>query len=190
MRMRAIALALGLGLMATTAMPARAEREHQPFTVNGTILRIVPAATVEQARTALDGQLGAEGGASHDDGQGATRRYAALRTNDISGEDQILWVDLSWLKESDFGRFIDLQEPEAVQIELVEQPDGSFLATQYWELVKGSQVNNTDWGVEEGYNSRDDSINARVDNGPDDDEARAQGDRFDVQGRRIDDDGD
>lgn len=188
MRMGAMALALGLGLMTVTATPARAEREHQPFTANGTVLRIVPAATVGEARNTLDGQLGAEGGPARDDGQGAARRYAAFRTNDISGEYQIIWVDLSWLKDSDFGRFIDLEEPEAVQIELVEQPDGSFLATQYWELVKGSQVNNTDWGVSEGYNSRDDSINARVDNGPDDDEARAQGDTFDVQGRRIDDD--
>ena len=55
-------------------------------------------------------------------------------------------------------------------------------------MPKGSKVNNTDWGVQEGYTTRNDSINARVDNGPDDDEARNQGDRFDNKGRRNKDD--
>ena len=40
----------------------------------------------------------------------------------------------------------------------------------------------------EGYTTRNDSINARVDSGPDDDEARNQGDRFDNKGRRNKDD--
>ena len=79
---------------------------------------------------------------------------------------------------------------EAIQVELLEQSDGSFLAIRYWELVKGSKVNNTDWGVDEANTTRDDSIEARVDNVPDDDEARRQGDRFDEKGREVDHDDD
>ena len=186
MRGSMLAVALCLGLLMGTVGPAFAQDDrHQPFTVNGTVLRIVAAENVDEARSIVGDDLSTPVVRSLDDGRGNARRYAAFRTNDITGEYQIIWVDLSWLKDSDFGDFIDLANREAVQIELLEQPEGSFLATQYWELVKGSQVNNTDWGVEEGYNSRDDSINARVDNGPDDDEARNRGNKFDTQGRRV-----
>ncbi len=188
MQRKLLAAVLSVGLTMSTTGAVSAREEHQSFTANGTVLRIVPAASLQEAMNAVNGQFGTEVRMSTDDGRGADTRYAAFRTNDITGEHQIIWIDLSWLKDSDFGSFVDLADREAIQIELLEQPEGSFLGIQYWELSKGSQVNNTDWGIEEGYNSRDDSINARVDNGPDDDEARNQGDKFDTQGRRTKED--
>ena len=115
-------------------------------------------------------------------------RAAAFITADFAGQTQIIQMALSKLRDLSGGRRANLKDDEAVQIMLVEQPDGTFLAIQYEELAKGSMVNNTAWGVQEAYTTRDDSINARVDNGPDDDEARNQGDHFDVKGRRVDDD--
>jgi len=109
-------------------------------------------------------------------------------TADIIGQEKIVWVDVSQLRDLDGGRVTNLEDFEAVQIILLERSDGTFQAIEYRELAKGSMVNNTDWGVSEGYTTRDDSINARVDNGPDDDEVRAQGDTYDVQGRRVEED--
>ena len=154
MRPITIAVLLGLWLSLCAANTAVAQKEHQPFTVNGTLLKI-------------DGW------------------NAELVTADITGETKIVWVDLSQLRDLDGGGVANLTSFEAVQIVLREQADGAFLAIEYRELAKGSMVNNTDWGVQEAYTTRDDSINARVDNGPDDDEARNQGDTFDVKGRRV-----
>ena len=118
------------------------------------------------------------------------KRYAAFRTSDITGEGQTIWLDLAWLNDTEDRGFIDLVDGEAIQAELLEQSDGSFRAIDYWELPKGSKVNNTDWGIDEASTTRDDSIDARVDNVPDDDEARRQGDRFDEKGREVDHDDD
>ncbi len=159
MRRTLLALTLGIAVTAGTVVPAAAQQEHRPFTVNGTFLQI-------------EGTL------------------AELVTADITGQEKIVWVDVSQLRDLDSGRIANLKDFEAVQIMLLEQPDSTFLAIEYRELAKGSMVNNTDWGVSEAYTTRDDSINARVDNGPDDDEARAQGNTFDVKGRRVEEDDD
>lgn len=188
MRCSLLAAVMALGLVIGTTAPALAEREHQPFDANGTVLRIVAAPTVQGAMRAVDGQFGAVIDKSAHGGAGPVKQYAAFRTSAISGESQIIWLDLSWLKGSDRGDVVDLEDGEAIQVELLEQPDGSFLAIRYWALRKGSKLNNTDWGVQEANTTRDDSIEARVDNVPDDDEARAQGDRFDEKGRRVEDD--
>jgi hypothetical protein len=188
MRHRLLAAAMSLGLMLGTTVPALAEREHQPFDANGTVLRIVAAPTLQETMRAIDGQFGAAADKSAEMQAGPVKQYAAFRTSAISGGSQIIWLDLSWLKDSDRGDIVDFEGNEAIQVELLEQPDGSFLAIRYWALRKGSKLNNTDWGVQEANNTRNDSTEARVDNVPDDDEARAQGDRFDEKGRRVEDD--
>ena len=190
MRHILVALALIAGSMMGAAAPAHAESEHQPFTANGTVLRIVAAPTVDEAMDIVGDQFGAVEARADDSGTGVVNRYAAFRTSDIAGEAQIIWLDLSWLNDTEDRGFIDLVDGEAIQVELLEQSDGSFLAIHYWELAKGSKVNNTDWGIDEANTTRDDSIEARVDNVPDDDEARRQGDRFDEKGREVDHDDD
>ena len=190
-----LALTLCMGLTMGTVRGVAAQEvpefetlrgdQGQPFTINGTALRIIEAPSVEAAKAAPSDDFDTMPERSTDAGMGANTRYALLVTADITGEPQIIWLDLSWLKDSDFGDYIDLENGEAIQVEVIEQPRGSFLAIQYWELVKGSTVNNTDWGISESYTTRDDSINARVDNGPDDDEARRQGNKFDEKGRRV-----
>lgn len=190
MRHMLLALALIAGSMVGAAAPAHAESEHQPFTANGTVLRIVNAATLPEAMDAVDDQFGVAEATATDAGTDGVQQYAAFRTSDIAGESQIVWLDLSWLHDADGGDFVNLVDGEAIQVELLEQSDGSFLAIRYWELAKGSKVNNTDWGIHEASTTRDDSIEARVDNVPDDDEARRQGDRFDEKGREVDHDDD
>jgi hypothetical protein len=164
--------------------------EHQPFDATGTVLRIVSAPSVGEAMEMVDGEFGNRLEAPLAQSDHSLKQYAAFRTPAITGYDKIIWLDMSWLKDSDKGPLVDLVNGEAIQVELLEQADGSFLAVRYWALVKGSKQNNTDWGVQESNTTRDDSIEARVDNVPDDDEARAQGDRFDDKGRRVDHDDD
>ena len=103
-----LALALVGGLMMGAAMPAQAESEHQPFTANGTVLRIVAAPTLHEAMDAVDDQFGAVKADVDDSGTGAVNRYAAFRTSDISGEAQIVWLDLSWLNDADHGDFVNV----------------------------------------------------------------------------------
>lgn len=130
------------------------------------------------------------------------RPYGLFLTSDMTGEPTYIVLDLSWLRDEDNQQFVDLMvfDPdgsaernvpgthESAQLLLHPQRDGTYLAREYRELAKGSQVNNTDWGIHEPTTTRDDSIDARVHNVPDDDEALNQGDRFDHKGRRVDDD--
>jgi hypothetical protein len=94
-------------------------------------------------------------------------------TSDINGQPTTVVLDLSWLKQEGMD-YVNLDPPVAAEVLLDPQPNDTYLAVQYGALAVGSDVNNTDWGVHEEYTTRDDSINARVNNGPDDDEARAQ----------------
>jgi hypothetical protein len=128
--------------------------------------------------------------------------YGLFLTDLMDGRSSLIVLDMSWLREEDNLGFVDLMlfetgpsavrgvpgTHESVQLLLQPQQDGTYLARQYEKLPKGSMVNNTDWGISESFTTRNDSINARVDNGPDDDEARRQGDRFDDKGRRVNDD--
>jgi hypothetical protein len=130
------------------------------------------------------------------------RPYGLFLTYAMDGRAAFIVLDMSWLEEEDNLGFVDLMlfetgpaavrgvpgTHESVQLLLQPQQDGTYLARQYEKLPKGSKVNNTDWGVSESYTVRNDSINARVDNGPDDDEARRQGTTFDDKGRRVDPD--
>lgn len=68
---------------------------------------------------------------------------------------------------------------------LLPQADGTFLAREYRERAKGGTVNNTNWSINEASTTRDDSIHARVDNVPGDDDALNQGDCFDNKDRRV-----
>jgi hypothetical protein len=128
--------------------------------------------------------------------------YGLFLTYSVDGREAFIVLDLAWLQEEDNLGFVDLMlfdtggtpvrnvpgTHESVQLSLQPLEDGTYRARQYEKLPKGSKVNNTDWGIQEGYTTRNDSINARVDNGPDDDEARNQGDYFDNKGRRVSDD--
>lgn len=132
--------------------------------------------------------------------------YGLFLTYDMDGRAALIVLDLSWLRSEDDLGFVNLMlyEPhsgpgasavrntpglhESIQLLLHPQEDGTFLAREYRELAKGSEVNNTDWGLHEAYTTRDDSIDARVHNVPDDDEAMNQGDRFDQKGRRVKED--
>ena len=176
----AMALATGLTFGSLGTATAQAIMPLQPaapevITVNGTVLRIVDAQSLQAARDEIRGQLGpldemqpVEPGAG---------QYAAFLTSDITGQPTLVWLDLSWLHDHNIEGYANLEENESVQVRLQTQPGGGFLAREYAELAKGSMVNNTDWGVQEEYTTRDDSINARTKNGPDDDEARAQYER-------------
>jgi hypothetical protein len=126
------------------------------------------------------------------------RPYGLFLTYAMDGRAALIVLDMSWLREEWNLGFVNLMLSEtgasgvrsipgwheSVQLLLQPQEDGTYLARQYEKLPKGSMVNNTDWGISEAFTTRNDSINARVDNGPDDDEARRQGDRFDDKGRR------
>lgn len=176
----AVALATGLtfgslGMAAAqVGMPPR-QVAPEIFTVNGTVLRIVDAQNLGAARDEIRGQLGPLDEMQM--GQAGANQYAAFLTSDVTGQPTLVWLDLSWLHDHNVEGYANLEENESVQVRLQAQPEGSFLAREYAELAKGSMVNNTDWGVQEEYTTRDDSINARTQNGPDDDEARAQYER-------------
>lgn len=128
--------------------------------------------------------------------------YGLFLTYAMDGRAALIVLDLAWLQEEDNLGFVDLMlfdtggspvrnvpgTHESVQLSLQPLEDGTYRARQYQKLPKGSKVNNTDWGISEPFTTRNDSINARVDNGPDDDEARRQGDTFDDKGRRVEDD--
>ncbi|MGE3270076.1 MAG: hypothetical protein AB7P40_15095 [Chloroflexota bacterium] len=99
---------------------------------------------------------------------------AEFRTSDLSGQPETITLDLSWLTDEDRDyAYFGERTPIAALLQPLD--DGTYRAVQFEQLSQGSMVNNTDWGVQEEYTTRDDSINARTDNGPDDDEARAQG---------------
>ena len=160
---------------------------EQRIDVNGSLLTITHVENAEQAGAVFfQGQRERFQRAGTDP---MGRPYGLFLTSDMNGQPAFIVLDLSWLAEEDEAGFVNLAvaEPgtdqglgstgthESIQVQLQPQPDGTYLARAYWELAKGSKVNNTDWGVREEYTTRDDSINARTDNGPDDDEARAQG---------------
>lgn len=99
---------------------------------------------------------------------------AEFRTSGLTGEPTIITLDLSTIAEAGLG-YADIAPHTAIAALVEPLGDGTYRMIQYQGLAKGSQVNSTDWGVEEEYTTRDGSINARTNNGPDDDEARAQG---------------
>lgn len=185
MRAKLLSLALGLGLTASSLSPGTAfaqtsqfgrspcpgstlknPADPNNFTVNGTVLRIVSAPTLQQARNLVGGQLatparelvGGQVGANEDREKSATGRacYATFLTADLTGQVQVIFLDLSWLSDEEFFDFVNLEQNESVQIGLIELVDGSFRAGEYWELAKGSKVNNTDWGILEVWTTRDD----------------------------------
>ncbi len=182
----------GLGLSAVSGVSAEVVQPvtssaAPSFTVNGTVLRIVDAPNLQAARDRIGSQIGPNTDAQFAQAQQTLTegtRYAGFLTGDLHGEPSIIYLDLSQLRDADIDEFVNLRTDESVQILIRAQPEGSFLAIEYRELAKGSKVNNTDWGNLEANTTRDDSIEARVDNVPDDDEARAQGDKYDNKGRR------
>lgn len=172
--------------------------ENLLIDANGTVLALTYAPDLRRAVESFNGQFGGTTGRFNgafqkglqDGPRPGTVPYGAFLTSDINGQPSIVFVDFNFLRgtEQDIGFFTNIEEQESVQFQMTLQPEGSFLARGYGEMAKGSMVNNTDWGISEGYTTRDGSINARVDNGPDDDEAHRQGNKFDESGRRVDTD--
>lgn len=198
----AVGLAVGVtlgGHDAGTVRPAAAQglevvtptdvRPEQRIDVNGSLIDITYVEDARQAGAVFfqdERQRFQRAGTDP-----AGRPYGLFLTSDMTGQPALIVLDLSWLAEEDEQGYVNLHVSESgtggqrrnagthasIRIRLQPQADGTYLAREYWELAKGSKVNNTDWGVQEAYTTRDDSINARTDNGPDDDEARAQYER-------------
>jgi hypothetical protein len=175
-------------------------RPEQRIDVNGSLISITHAEDARQADAVF---FRAERDRYQRAGADPMwRPYGLFPTADMNGRSSFIVLDLSWLREEDNTEYVNLMlhqtgttavtnvagTHESIQILLRPQQDGTYMAREYRELSKGSMVNNRDWGINASYTTRDDSINARVDNVPDDDEALNQGDRFDIKGRRVDDD--
>jgi hypothetical protein len=70
----------------------------------------------------------------------------------------------------------------SVQLLITPLDDGTYLPREYRNLPAGSMVNNTDWGISEAFTTRNDSIDAHVNNGPDDDEPASRGTSMTTRG--------
>lgn len=155
---------------AQTTVGTVRQQANDRFQVHGKILEVTHAGNGQEARAILfDNQTHLVRAATDPNG----RPYASFLTSDINGQPTTVVLDLSWLKQEGMD-FVDLDPPVAAEVLLDPRPNDTYLAVQYGALATGSDVNNTDWGIQERWTTRDDSINARTDNGPDDDEARAQ----------------
>jgi hypothetical protein len=210
LRVGALTLAVSLGF--GVPVPSSAQdlevirpvdvRPEQRIDVNGSLISVTYVADAQQADAVF---FRGERERYHRDGSDPMGRpYGLFLTADMDGRSSYIVLDLSWLKDEDNQQYVNLLhfEPnasavrgirgthESVQLLLQPLEDGTYRAIEYREIAKGSEVNNTDWGINEAYTTRDDSIDARVDNVPDDDEALNQGDRFDNKGRRVEDDDD
>ncbi|MGE3269474.1 MAG: hypothetical protein AB7P40_12055 [Chloroflexota bacterium] len=181
---------LSAGGVAAQEYPVIRPTDVQPeqrIDVRGTMLAITYVENAEQANAVFFQGERDRFHRAADDPMG--RPYGLLMTSHVTSEPALIVLDLSWISDAEMHNFVDLAvfghpsdltvesipDQETVRMQLQPQQDGTYLARAFWELSAGSMVNNTDWGVREQYTTRDDSINARVDNGPDDDEARAQG---------------
>jgi hypothetical protein len=204
----ALALAISIGTVAPRAEAAEDINVIRPgdtrpevrIDVVGSVVKITHVENAQQADAVFF--QGEKNRYQRDANDPQAKPYGLFLTYSVDGRQAFIVLDLSWLQEEDNLGFVDLMlfdtggapvrnvpgTHESVQLSLQPLTDGTFRARQYEKLPKGSKVNNTDWGIQEGYTTRNDSINARVDNGPDDDEARNQGDRFDNKGRRVSDD--
>ncbi len=165
---------------------------QETFGINGTMLEITYTENAQQAEAIFFGSESERANQRQRFERAATdpngRPFGKFLTNDPTGQPVFIILDLSWLREAEDGGFVDLevsapnaagqgdQEHESVALDVRQQPNGTFLAIQYGGDAgpKGSMVNNTDFGIQERWTTIDDSIAARTDNGPDDDEARAQ----------------
>jgi hypothetical protein len=210
LRVGALTFAVSLGFGAPVSTSAQElvvtrpvdVRPEQRIDVNGSLISVTYVENAEQADAVFFRGERERYQRAGSDPMG--RPYGLFLTADMIGRSSYIVLDLSWLKEEDNQRYVNLMhfEPntsavrnvpgthESVQLLLQPLEDGTYRAREYREIAKGSEVNNTDWGINEAYTTRDDSIDARVDNVPDDDEALNQGDRFDNKGRRVEDDDD
>jgi hypothetical protein len=175
-------LIAGIGLVLSTAGTAAAQAapgQGEPFTVNGTLERIVYAASPADAQQAFRTGDTSRLRAATDP---QAKPYGFFLQSGATGEQTYLVVDLSWLARQDAsGTVPDLKvspqlggQTEAISVSVRQQSDGTYLAIQYEDLAKGSMVENTNYGIREEWSTRNDSLNARVGNVPEDDEALAK----------------
>ncbi len=94
---------------------------------------------------------------------------ATIVTSDVIGRPQAITVDVSQIKNVDFTT------GTSIQLTIYSRENDTFLAR---EVVREyPYVNGADFGVREEFTVRQDSIQARVGNVPEDDEALAQQER-------------
>lgn len=188
-----LALCLGLatgGIASAQDYPVVRPTDVQPeqrIDINGTMLQITQVENADQASAVFFQGERDRFERAADDPQ--AHPYGLFLTEDMNSQMSYVVLDLAWLTDEGGRGYVGLEtfhtptdltvegipSTETARIQMQPQQDGTYLARAYEELAKGSMVNNTDWGVREQYTTRDDSINARTDNGPDDDESRAQG---------------
>ena len=93
-------------------------------------------------------------------------RLATIVTTDVIGKPQAITVDVSQIKNVDFT------PGTSIQLTIYSRENDTFLAR---EVVREyPYVNGAEFGVREEFTTRQDSIQARVGNVPEDDEALAQ----------------
>ncbi len=91
---------------------------------------------------------------------------ATIVTTDVIGKPQAITVDVSQVKDVDFTA------NTSIQLTIYSRENDTFLAR---EVVREyPYVNGADFGVREEFTTRQDSIQARVGNVPEDDEALAK----------------
>ena len=91
---------------------------------------------------------------------------ATIVTTDVIGRPQAITVDVSQIRDVDFTA------GTSIQLTIYSRENDTFLAR---EVVREyPYVNGADFGVEEWMNTRQDSIQARVGNVPEDDESLAK----------------
>ena len=107
---------------------------------------------------------------------------ATIVTSDVIGSSQAIMVDVSQVKGVDFTR------GTSIHLTIYSRENDTFLSR---EVVREyPYVNGADFGVREEFQTRQDSIQARVGNVPEDDEALAQQHRERNLREREDDDDD
>jgi hypothetical protein len=91
---------------------------------------------------------------------------ATIVTSDVIGKPQAITVDVSQVQDVDFTA------GTSIQLRIFSRQNDTFLAR---EVVREyPYVNGADFGVREEFTTRQDSIQARVGNVPEDDEALAK----------------
>ena len=105
-----------------------------------------------------------------------------LLTSDISGQSMPITVNVSYLKN------LQVKPGDPISLTIISRPSDTYVALGV--QGEGNFVNGQDFGVQEQFNTIKGSIEARVGNVPEDDEALSQQHRDSNLRRSTDDDHD
>jgi hypothetical protein len=201
MRQKLLSFALGAGLMTASAGSVFAQQEGGSTTQQGggtnqtteTMAQSGQSCATQWAQLngPLSGQQMAMPSSQEDSSEMAQfsavgtvvelfgNHCATFLTSAISGTEEMVVLDLSQLPTEDGG--VGLQEQTPIHVALIPQANGSFQVSEFRGLAHGEMVNTANFGIQEEWTTQDDSINARVENVPEDDEALAQNDPDDEE---------